>query len=380
MCLNPTLIKNVNHFSRNVGLNALNINTQYIAVPCGTCASCVALKQSYIIQRCQLESIDNDLWMCSLSYNREGLPVKYVNGRRISYALKSDFQNWIKMIRKYDVFGSSFRYLCVSERGSERHRPHWHVIFSTPKIPNESFVEKLDRENKYRWSLLHYWRRNYGSTRKPLWKPLLTYVARGKRRNYDFHYVNPSLSTNGEDDVAFYVTKYVLKIDEYEKKLKSALYFNLPEDEFKKIWSEVKSHFYLSKGFGDVTNQKSINYVRSCIDSSLKDETHLFPVFINPVTGQEFPLSPYLRNKFLSVDDAYTFYERRGANDFTDYEDLTNSEYETKHDNLSRRRKLVYMRNSDIDFEDDFVNTKYISPSISIHFLRPWDDFKENTF
>lgn len=379
MCLNPTLIKNVNHFSRFKGLNALNVNTDYIAVPCGVCSSCVALKQSFFIQRCQLESFDNDIWFCTLTYNNDSLPVKYVNGRKIRYADKRDLQCYIKMLRKYNVFGSNFRYMAVSEFGSSKHRPHWHLLFFTPKIPNETFAQKLSRESRYWSACLHYWRRNYGSTRKPLWKPLLTYRSYAGKRNYDFHYVNPSATVAGEDDVAFYVTKYVLKFDDYVKRLKSGLYFNMDSEDFSELWSEVKPHFLLSKGFGDINNPKSKDYVRKCIQTSLNSDSYLYPIFINPVSGQEFPLSPYLRNKFLTVEDEYTFFERRGALNYTEYEDLRSPEYKVKKDIHDKVLKRVKSRNSaDVVNDDNIFDSSYESPYISIKFIHPYLDFSPN--
>lgn len=376
MCLNPHYIKNVNHFNRNVGLNVLNSNTYYIAVPCGVCSSCLALKQSYIIQRCQLESIDNDLWFCTLTYNNESLPVTSVNGRKIRYAWLKDLQNWLKMLRKYDVFKGSFRYLAVSEFGGKGHRPHWHVIFSTPKNPKSNYYDILDKERYLHDELLKYWRRNLGSTRKPIWQNLLTYVVRGSKRTYDFHYVNPSFSRTGEDDVGFYVTKYVLKFDDYVKRLKSGLYFNLSSEKFKEIWSLVKPKFLLSKGFGDIHNEKAINYVKHCIQTSLKDDKNIYPLFINPVTGQEFPLAPYLRRKFLSVEDEYEFYERKGANNYLDYEDLTVTEYQQKVQKFDRVRKVIASRNNldNIHDEKDISFSHYESPTIEVRLLFT-DDF-----
>lgn len=382
MCLSPTLIKNVNHFDRFKGLNALKVNTYYIAVPCGTCASCIALKQSYLIQRCQLESIDNNLWFCTLTYNDDQIPVLYVNNRKIKYACKRDFQNWIKMLRKYNVFGCSFRYLVSSEFGESTHRPHWHVIFSTPKSAHPTFLDIYSDEKRLHDELLKYWRRNYGSTRKPIWKPLCTYVSRNGRRNYDFHYVNPSYTDKGCDDVGFYVTKYVLKYDEYSKRLKSGLYFNLDKERFKQIWSEVKPHSFLSKGFGDIKNPSSINYVKECISKSVKDESSLYPYFINPSTGQTFPLSPYLRKKFLQLEDEYTFYERGGALNFVNDDPKESSDYINKSNRFKKVLKRVRKRDCVDDFsnDNDTFNYKYESPSCKIIVKSNINDFNFSEF
>lgn len=376
MCLRPISIDNSNFGARIYGINLLRAGTRKILVPCGNCSACLALKQSFLIQRCQLESFDNDIWFCTLTYNNECLPIKNVNGRKISYADKRDFQCWIKMLRKYDVFNSPFRFLAVSERGKSRHRPHWHVLFFTPKIPNETYAQKLSRETYLSKELLRYWRRNYGSTRIPQWKPLLTYKQLGRKRNYDFHYVSPHSTVAGEQDVAFYVTKYVLKADEYTKKLRSALYFNLDEKDYHDTWLELRNHLLISKNFGDTLNPNVISYVKQCIQRSVDSESYLYPIFINPVTGQEFPLSPYLKKKFLTVSDAYVFYERNGALDYQDVEIDNRDQHDVKERKFARVKSLV---NRDVfDSDDDCSDSLYESPAIIVKSIQPYLDFEFN--
>lgn len=369
MCLSPRLIKKPRLLSNKLDYAVIHGNTQYTYVPCGVCPSCIALKQSYLIQRTQLESLDNDLWFCTLTYNTEGLPTTNVNGRVIRYPAYRDIQLFLKMVRKQNVFGTPFRYLISSEYGSKKgsHRPHWHLIFSTPKIPNESRAELLARENKYWHHILSLWRRNYGSRRVPLWKPLLTYIYRNGKSTYDFHYVDPNLSPDGEDDVAFYVTKYVLKFNDYVRRLKSALFFNLDTKQFSETWQLVKPRLLMSKGFGDINNPKSIEYVKSCINTSL-DDKHDYPVFINPSSGQEFPLAPYLRRKFLTFEQAYFFYERSCAEPLTSPEVLSLGEYSLKLTSGHKSFLKANLRDSSCDLYDDISDChfSYESPTCMV--------------
>lgn len=53
-----------------------------IAVPCGICPSCVALRQNYFVQRCQMEELDNHLFMATFTYNRKMIPSREDNDGR----------------------------------------------------------------------------------------------------------------------------------------------------------------------------------------------------------------------------------------------------------------------------------------------------------
>ena len=103
-----------------------------IYVPCGRCPVCCALRQSYLVQRVQMMSLDYYIYFATLTYNNESLPFVNVNGKKIKYADVQDFQNCIRYIRKWCNL-PDFKYLACSEFGSKRHRPHWHCLFFFPK-------------------------------------------------------------------------------------------------------------------------------------------------------------------------------------------------------------------------------------------------------
>lgn len=309
MCLHPVIRPNphFNCFKNDEKLSFIkDSKSSLITVPCGKCPSCLALKQEYFIQRVQMESLNNDLWCGMLSYNNRALPTLVVNGYNHKYADSRDIQLLIKRLRNYNVFGK-FKYWFISERGGERHRPHWHFLISTPKIKNETWYEKKSREKFYFDKILENWYTNFGSKRVPIKVPNLTYVCKNGHYNYDFHYVDPALTNNGESDIGFYVSKYYLKNDDYTKRLYSAIRLNVKDDAtFKYYWSRLRHKTLSSHYLGGIEDKDVFNYLQMCISFS-HDYGMFYPVFINPITGQTFPLCPYYKNKLLSIDDQYAF-------------------------------------------------------------------------
>lgn len=195
------------------------------------------------------------------------------------------------------------------------------MIFFLPKYEGDDFLTCLQLENHLFRCVLDEWKRNYGSTRLPDYRPLCTYVRKvinGKvRTNYDLHYVNPRLSDGGSADVAFYVLKYMLKPSDREKRLQQALKLNLDEEEYNSIWSVVKSRSFYSLHFGLSgtgkrkdwkPSQRIVDYVNDCVQKSKRSSD--YPEFINPLTGQHFPLSRFYKGfaDCFSVVDALDFF------------------------------------------------------------------------
>ena len=357
MCLTPITIPNPNYNNplKDTYYGILhNCNTSELSVPCGHCSTCIALRQSYLIQRMQMESLDNLLFFGMVSYNSSSLPTLNVNGYKLRYAARDDMSNMMRHIRMNHEL-PPFRYFAVSERGSKRHRPHWHFIISIPKsfiadkFGRVHLVDALSLEQKL-WNLfLKYWRRNYGSRKFPDWRPLLTYKCVGNKRNYDLSFID-TLS-GSVDDAAFYATKYSTKHDEYTDKLKSALFFNLPEKDYVDTWKIIRNRTLWSKNFGDPQNPQVKKYILDCIDKSLKSDS-ILPLFFNPNTGQSFPLSPYYQKKFLTVEQQLIFKHRQLMTD-KPIQDI----YETQLAELKLKRKqsLIDYRNDDpyVFLEDD---------------------------
>lgn len=321
MCLHPVLIPNPNYgksYKQGDVRNVYDCTSQYIYVPCGYCPQCIAVKQMYIVQRVQMESLENHLFFATLTYNQESLPrIDTSTGYSIPYADISDIQNCFKRLRKVDPLGRPFRYFAVTERGSTFGRPHAHVLFFVPKDEHDSTLDCFNLEHRLFHALLQEWRRNYGSTRSPVYRPLCTYYRKfigGKlSATYDCHYVFPSATDAGLASVAFYVCKYMLKPSNKEIRLQQALRLNLPDDEYEDIWKIVRSRYLASKHFG--LNDSAVSHLRMSISTSLAHRFE-YPCFINPDSGQTFPLSRYYRSKgeIYSFSDAMRFYEFSHAN------------------------------------------------------------------
>ena len=134
MCLAPIMIRNTNYLSpiKDKDYHILHDTIhEFLPVPCGRCASCVHLRQVYLIQRVQMEAINNDLFYGTLTYNEDSLPrVKY-GDIEFAYPDFSDWQKMIKMIRK-DYPHLKFKYMLVSEYGGKKHRPIFTFFCRSP--------------------------------------------------------------------------------------------------------------------------------------------------------------------------------------------------------------------------------------------------------
>lgn len=295
MCKKPIYIPNKNVGSKLPYSYLKDTEHDYLAVPCGHCEECIAIMQMYLVQRMQMESKLNHMFMCTLTYKDSMIPKLPLGDYDIRYASVADFQRYVKRLRKDNVFPRPFRYLAVSERGSLHSRPHFHIIWLLPKYDFDTYSDCLDLQEQLYPICFNYWSRNYGSKRVPIYKSLSDLVVSRQagriRSTYDLHYVNPPKTLHGISDVAFYVTKYVLKRspESNEEKLRSALKLNYP-DCFPFFWKIVRSRLFLSRDFGGYKQPLVRDYIRKCIDDS--DKRLGYPQYFDE-NGNSFPLSPF---------------------------------------------------------------------------------------
>lgn len=343
MCESPIYIKNLNHYSDSLKRERLakklpwkDFQSDMIPVPCGHCRECIRAKQMAIVQRVQMESWKNHLFMCTLTYCNEMLPIKVVNGHKIPYADTSDVRNMFKRMRLDNVFGIPFRHLTVSELGSKRGRPHFHILFLFDKkyFPKEkdayiNACESFASKSNHYFTVLNNWKRNVSSSKKfPEWKPLTRYIEKfynGQiRKNYDFHYVNPFLTKNGVEDCGMYVLKYMFKPSDRATKLHAALKLNLDPDLYKEVWNQIRPRYFASIGFGynaDVQlKQRKFDKDPEIIDKIKKDVAFSrscinYPAYFHPFTGRQEVISPYyLKNSDIySREDRYHFWKLRNV-------------------------------------------------------------------
>lgn len=332
MCIHPILIPNPHYGCADKGIGFMKDTVnRYITIPCRHCPECYANMQMQLVQRVQMECLDAHCFFCTLTYNDDAMPHIYLprsDGKSGVYDIRFsdivDVVNMFKRLRRRNAFGRPFRYLAVSEIGSSRGRPHFHILFFLPRYKTDydsrgSCVSTcVDLEFKMFKSVLHEWRRNISSDwRKPEYFPLCTFVRKWTRKGlsstFDLHWCNPSLTVNGEADVGFYVTKYMTKPSSRATRLQQALKLNLDDDVYERIWSTIKPRFFASLGFGvnpviDPRTGKIIKcsdtivkYLKSCIQRSIG--VYSSPRFINPVNGSTFPLSRY----YYKYPEIYSF-------------------------------------------------------------------------
>lgn len=363
MCLAPVQIKNPNRGRKDKLSHLVDTKSQYINIPCGHCSECIANKQMSLVQRVQMEATKNHVFFCTLTYNNDSLPVVLTsNGYAIRYADVSDVQKMHKRLRINNAFGRPFRFIAVSELGSKRGRPHLHILYLLPKYDSDDYATIFNLEKTMFDAVLANWVRNYGSDKKPKYKPLLTYKCRmvhgTMKRNYDLHYVNPALTDKGEADVAFYVLKYMLKPSDRAVRLQQALHLNLDEDEYNSIWNLVKPRYFKSLGFGfnGLDKDKDIvDYIRSCVQRS--KSVSEFPSFYNPIDGKSFPLSRYYRNcgdtYTLHDAEAFSFQSTKLPEDIID--ERSNEIKLRKMKQAAKRVQLVDNRVGDLFDDDDDI-------------------------
>lgn len=373
MCITPIQIPNRNlvprkPYTRNwlrVGspMSLKDCTSQYVNVPCGHCPECIQKKQNDFVQRCEMESLDTYQYMVTLTYDNKHLP-KLVSslGEVFYYADYHHIQSTIKRVRKY--FERPFRFVATSERGGNRHRPHWHLILFVPKLPEDTKFTGKCLESTLFDLFKKHWSKNVGSNRKPEYEPFFQYVRyydrHGKlRTNYDLHLIEPRLKINGEidtmQDVSFYVSKYLCKYN--DNKLRIKVKYNYTPTEAHYIMEIIKCRRITSVSFGSrdfsghiaspdkrLFPQEAINsYVRDCIERS-KSQLLEMPSFWYD-NGKNYPLSSYLRKKFLNMQDALFWYFNKDTTDIDTIVYLTEKKVNKLKFNKKYQKQLDIYKN-----------------------------------
>lgn len=352
MCTHPITIKNPNFGASGAGINYLkNCTNRYIQVPCRQCSQCFSMLQSFYNQRVQMESLRSHLFMMTLTYNTRSLMYTDISDYILAYPYWPDVQNMFKRLRRD---GHKLRYAFVSEYGSLRHRPHFHAIIAIDK----SLGDPYSLEHTYKKLFLLEWRRNYGSTRSPVYDRLCDYrrVFKNGRihTNYDFHYIE---SVAGHDsDVSFYVSKYLTKFDKRIKSLlsKISLDKSLSFEEQDFLIRCIKPSSHMSKDFGD----KHFKPISDYIKNNLKFYDDL-PQFTDLHTGKPFLLSPYYssliprsfyetRMKYSSLVDSYLIL------DDSDLYSINATIQSNICQDDALRHKLTSIYDSHLSFDDIF--------------------------
>lgn len=344
MCLSPILIPNP-----NLGYNGFlseykDTTSQYITVPCHYCSECIAVRQSSFAQRCFVESLNKIPFFATLTYNDAQLPILTTSqGYDIRFADWHDLHVMFKRLEKYSP--RNFTYLAVSEFGSLRGRPHFHILFFFDRFPSDTYSDILNLESVLYKLVLNNWSRNYGSKRCPIYVPncsFKSYFSSSKyRSNYDFHFVSSSSLNQGVPDVAFYITKYMFKESPRKIRLQQALKLNLPDDEYEKVWSIVRPRAFISKRFG-LSHPLHYSYVYDCIRKSMSLE---FPTFF--YNEKSLPLSHYYQSRCMDISQYLHFLKNRPTT-LTPLLDLNLSKQTAQLDKVVRLNNLFDLKDSSI--------------------------------
>lgn len=342
-CSCPNSIPNPNY--GNKALKGIkNTTSRMLRIPCGVCDECVRNKQMGIVQRFIMETRKNHVYMASLTYNNKMLPKYVVDDFRIPYADYTDLNSVIRKLRRDQLFPRPFRYLAVSELGNLHGRPHFHVLFLLPKFKSDDFNTCLSMERQMFDVLKDNWCRNIGGRKFPIWEPLHTYkrvvTRQGIKSNYDLHYVNPRFSANGEEDVAWYVMKYLLKPQERAKKLQQKLKLNLDPDKYLMCWKIIRPRMFKSLDFGLARESDISNYLRLNVEKMKRLVP--YPAFVSPIDGKVYPLARFYKSKssIYPMELADWFLLEYPVDD-VEHNDKTLSEYFRDKERMDKIKNIV---------------------------------------
>lgn len=192
--------------------------------------------------------------------------------------------------------------------------------------------------------------------------------------------MDPYSSKDGVDGVAFYVSKYVLKFDDWVDRFKSKLFFSLDTDTYKEAWKTLRPRLLMSKGFGSFTDPDVVAHLTKGIKMALDTPSAMYPYFISRVDGSTFPLSPYYAKKYLTPDSMLIFRSRR-----PDTDELTRIDVDDFDKSVDKFKSIQSYLNSittEFDLDMDNTNTQYfdygkIDPTVNTDkvFADSWKDF-----
>lgn len=354
MCISPIYIRNVNSTNNLSKFRIRLRNSEYVdsctytCVPCGHCNDCLVVKQSSWIQRIEEMYKTHYIIFGTATYQASMIPQVITSlGEIIRYPDYSDFRNMIKRIRKDEDF-PPFKYLCVTEYGSNTHRPHFHYLL---------FIERDKADSPYylnnlvqTWTAIfkRQWKRRVSrSVKNPVYKPLSKFLRfRNGTGTYDIHAVLSRKKKDGSvdtiGDVSHYVTKYILKPDNYVDNLLRSLFVHYcsgdTSDEYHQLRKLVRPRIYASLGIG--LTEESEKNIREFILKSKTNTPEKGPRYFSQDTGKGTYLSRYYRNKYLELCDI-EFFARHSDNQI-EYDGrlvwLPNSSYTPEDiDNIVRR-------------------------------------------
>lgn len=111
-----------------------------LKLPCGQCYQCISKRALEWATRAKHEiSLHKENSFITLTYNPENLNSDFI--------IKSDFQKFVKRLRKKLYSSKKLRYMVSYEYGTKLYRPHMHVIFFGYNPSNQKFLKNTPSGN-----------------------------------------------------------------------------------------------------------------------------------------------------------------------------------------------------------------------------------------
>ena len=328
MCISPIKIRNPHRFLDCYEYNRGDVlpldrrfvsEEEYIEVPCGKCAEC---RDSYLLslrQRAQVECMTSYAYMVTLTYDDAHLPYLEFTGDhgrhiKLYYADVSHIQSMIKRLRTRSLMVSrGLRYISVTEYGTNKFRPHHHMILFVSKFDTDTDSTPFVIERILFNELKRLYAINRGTRKHPIYEPLFTYAesSDGKYRNFDCRLIR-DYDTQYPDESSVaravsYVLTYVNKTSRFDSILSEFLEAVPLSDLSTKLRRILSSKVVYSKHFGfgfdtvtglPVRPSKSSAIVSSvvCDRSALRN---LFPENFQDLYGTSVYFETMLLQKYM---------------------------------------------------------------------------------
>lgn len=284
-------------FDRGETCKVSDTESLMLPVPCGICHECLQVRQNSVLQRVHAHSMENYMFMFTLTYNSVMIPHFVLGDKTYNCFNYSHFNKMLQRIRRGNLIKYPFTHLVVGEYGTKRHRPHYHGLIcfnkkyfsSKPHIALQqlkSFESSLSRIFIDNWSI------NIGSRKRPEYVPLFTYAKRGIFSNFDLHFVDVLTDPSASESVSHYVTKYLVKSDDYIQNLKGYLFSNFPRDIAFRSWQKLRPRVTMSRHFG--INRTSAHYIDECFTNSFNTGKITYTIGTHTM-----PMCSYFVNKFI---------------------------------------------------------------------------------
>lgn len=128
MCLTPVNLK------KETIKQKLNDDYFTQQVPCGRCLECRKGRvNSWFVRLNNELSVARSAYFITLTYREDTLHFSPNGLLSLHY---SDYQSFVKYLRKLNLSDRKIKYFCVGEYGSQTHRPHYHAIIFNVSDPD----------------------------------------------------------------------------------------------------------------------------------------------------------------------------------------------------------------------------------------------------